>query len=343
MNDEMHTKKRKSFSTDRSILGEIYPLRSPFTVIVDASEICNFKCNYCFRSNPCDEKSWGDYAIKKRLMEWDVYKEIVKQILEFPDMVRMVSLSNHGEPLCNRQLPNMIRYLKESGYTGRVSIHTNAALLTDEYAIDLADSGIDKIVVSLQGLSADKYKEVCGVKIDFDELVRCLKVLYNNKRENTIINIKIMDVVVGDEEDLFYEMFSPLADTVFVEKMVPIWKNIDYSKKNTMIENKYGDSFIAQQVCPLIFNTIVVTPEGDVYPCTQITSKQNLGNIKDKKLVEIWNSEKRKVLLKNQLELCSGEECTDCYIRQNSIFSEADMIDDYRGNILERLLSNTDK
>ena len=326
-----------SYDKNRQCLGKIYPLSTPFTVILDTSEACNFRCNYCFRATESPD-AWGDYAVKKNLMKWEVFEHAVAQIKEFPEEVKAISLSNHGEPLCNRRLPEMVRYIKEQGIMSRISIHTNGSMLDKEYALELAASGIDKVVVSLQGLAGDTYKKVCATELDFDFFYQNLKCLFENKKKNTIINIKIMDVAVGDREQEFYEMFLKIADFVFVEKMVPIWKNTgDVSEKPEEVQNKYGDSFPYQECCPLLFNTLVVTPEGDVYPCTQLLSKEKLGNIEEASLVDLWNSEERKELLRRQLLLQAPESCNGCYIRQNSIFSKEDMIDNYRLEILKRL------
>lgn len=326
-----------SYDKNRQCLGKIYPLSTPFTVILDTSEVCNFRCNYCFRATDSQD-AWGDYAIKKNLMEWTVFEQTVEQIKEFPETVKQISLSNHGEPLCNRKLPDMVRYIKGQGITSKVSIHTNGSLLDNEFALDLATCGIDKIVISLQGLSGDKYEKICGKKLDFELFYENLKILYQNKKENTIINIKIMDVAVEDQADAFYDRFSKIADYVFVERMVPIWKNTgNGDNKPEKVMNKYGDAFPYQECCPLLFNTLVVTPDGDVYPCTQVTSKECLGNIKERTLVDFWKGEERKALLRRQLLLRAPDSCNGCYIRQNSIFTEEDMIDSYRMDILNRL------
>lgn len=332
---------KPSFDTNRQVLGEILPLDTPFTVIVDSSELCNFRCQYCFRADD-DKSKWG-YAKDNRMMEWDTFVRIIDQIQEFPQTVRQISLSNHGEPLTNRKLPEMVKYIKKQGINSRVSIHTNAALLNEEYAKDLADSNIDRIIVSLQGLSSQKYEEVCKAKINFDTFYHNLSVLYRHKK-NTQIYYKIMDVALNDgEEDKFYEMFSPISDRVYVEKMVPIWKDVDLEfagKKSSkdVIYNKYGDGFIKQGCCPLIFHTIVVDTLGDVYPCTQLLTPYVLGNIKNHTLLELWNSKERKELLIRQCENNNPEICKDCYILQNSIFAKEDMIDEYREEILKRLV-----
>lgn len=327
---------KESFDTNRQILGKILPLDTPFTVIVDASEVCNLKCNYCFRSDS-NKDNWG-YAKALNKMDWNTFVKVINQIKEFSSAVKQISLSHHGEPLANPNLAKMVAYIKNQGIKSRVSIHTNATLLTDAYARELAQSGIDRVVVSLQGLNAEAYERICGVKIDYDKFYNNLKLLYGYKGEKTQINIKIANTAICEgEEQEFYDMFTPIADRVFIEQIVPIWKNVASVGVNTDIQNKYGKKFKKQKCCPLIFHTIVVLPNGDVYPCTQLLSEEKLGNINENSLLHYWQSDRRRKLLKQQLELCSPPMCGDCSILNNSIYSEADMIDEYRLEILDRM------
>ena len=325
---------RPSFDPNRQTLGKLFPLQTPFNVIIDSSERCNFQCSYCFRSSK-NKSAWG-YAKSNELMNWDIFTRIVEQVKEFPEEIKHISISHHGEPLCNPELPHMAKYIKEQGIKSRVSMHTNASLLNDKMIEELAEAQIDKIVVSLQGLSSKKYKEVCNADIEFSDLVNKLSKLYE-KKTNTKIFIKIMDTALGEgEEALFYKIFEPIADGVFVETEVPIWKDVETTAQNVAY-NKYGMSFPIQKCCPLIFHTIVVTTNGDVYPCTQILWKDKLGNINQDTLSSLWNSPVRKDLLRRQCLLDNPEACTDCFIRQNSIYGTGDMIDEYREEILSRL------
>ena len=326
---------KESFDQNRQILGKILPLDTPFTVIVDASEVCNLKCNYCFRSDN-NKENWG-YAKSLNKMEWSTFVKVIDQIKEFPQDVKQISLSHQGEPLANSNLARMVSYIKSKGLNSKVSIHTNATMLSEDVAKELAQSKIDKIVVSLQGLDAAAYQKVCGICIDYDRFYNNLKLLYQYK-ENTQINIKIANTaLVEGEEQKFYDMFLPIADRVFIEQIIPLWNNVNSVGANKFIQNKYGKKFKKQQCCPLLFHTIVVLPNGDVYPCTQLLSEEKMGNINEHTLQEYWQSDRRKDLLKKQLELKAPSICSDCAILNNTIYSEADMIDDYRDEIKARL------
>jgi len=53
-------------------------------------------------------------------------------------------------------------------------------------------------------------------------------------------------------EQEFYDLFSPMADRVFVEKVVPIWGG----KNNDICMNKYGRIFPRVECCSLLFHTL---------------------------------------------------------------------------------------
>lgn len=326
---------KPSYDTNRQVLGKLFPLDTPFNVILDTSEVCNFKCSYCFRADQ-DKAHWG-YAKDNQLMKWELFVNAVEQIKHFPQEVKQISLSNHGEPLANRKVPDMVRYIKNTGVSSRIAIHTNASFLDEEYVYDLADSNIDKIIVSLQGLNEVKYYETCGVKIDYKQFYENLCLLYSIKK-NTQIHIKIANTALEENEaEQFYEKYQCISDRVFIEQIVPIWKDVKIDGISDEVQNKYGRSFEKQQCCPLIFHTVVIAPNGDVYPCTQLLSPYKLGNINDVGIVELWNSSLRKELLYKQCKIENPDLCKNCYILQNCIYTEEDMIDSYRGEILERL------
>lgn len=325
----------KSYSQNRSVLGKVLPLDTPYTVMIDICDMCNLKCKYCFRA---DESIVAEDYRKNCLMKWETFEKIVDQMKEFPHQIKRIALSHHGEPLCNHKLPDMVTYIKKSGLTAKTDIHTNALLLDETYIEKLCASQIDRIVISLQGLDEKNYFEVCGAQIDFDKFYRRLKYLYKIKK-TTQVHIKIVDVAVGEEKDKFYEMFSPIADRVFVESVVPLWTGADMMGEETET-NKYGDTFKVQCCCPLIFYTINILPDGTIYPCSHIRPPFKLGNVKDTTLLEAWNSIQKKEFLKNMLQ--NGrfgiEACRDCYVPQNTVMTPGDSIDVYADEIRARLM-----
>lgn len=271
-------------------------------------------------------------------MSWDVFLRATDQITAFPQAPKTVSLSNHGEPLCNPLLPKMVAYIKSLGTSARTSMHTNASLLDEKTADALVAAGLDRVVVSLQGMSAAEYQKACGVKLDYDRFFRRLRYFYEIKT-TTEVCVKIVDVALQRPDEDFYAMFSQVADRVFIEKAVPIWGAEEVAGD---VANKYGETFQTIRCCPLVFHTLVVTAEGGILPCTRLNPPVSLRTIFETTLLKAWNSPRRVNFLKKMLiqgrHACAA--CKECYIAQNSIYGHEDIIDDHWNLILERLTGN---
>jgi radical SAM protein with 4Fe4S-binding SPASM domain len=331
-----NAKVKPSFDANRQVLGTVLPLSAPFTLIIDSGDICNFRCSYCFRGNPAGFDC-GPFNKNSR-MGWETFLCVADQITGFPQPPKTISLSCHGEPLCNPLLPKMVAHIKKLGTSAKTSIHTNASLLDKKTAQALVDAGLDRMVVSLQGMCAEDYRKTCGVSLDYERLLERLRYFYTIKT-NTEVCIKIVDVALSRPEQEFYDVFSQVADRVFVEKVVPIWEEVHIEDEAV---NKYGEKYKVIDCCPLLFHTLVVTCPGDILPCTRLNPPFTMGSIFETTLTDSWSGHKRNEFLKKMLALgrAACGVCSGCYIPQNSVYGHEDIIDDYRDEILERLTVN---
>ncbi|ANR71327.1 hypothetical protein AXF19_10300 [Selenomonas sp. oral taxon 126] len=334
------TIREPSYHTDRVVLGERLPLATPLSVILDLSERCNFRCSYCFRSGEKDA-SWS-FAAAGELMSPEVFEKAARQLQDFPQKLKLVSLSGHGEPLCNPHLVDMVRLLKQLNVAERIDMHTNASLLTEDNAARIAQAGFSRIVVSLQGLDAAAYQRTCSANIDFQRFCNHLKLMYETKAEDLKIHIKIADAAFGNEavqegKRRFYELFDGIADSIFVESVVPLWQNIDVKADKNV--NKYAYECGKVDYCPLVFYKMFVAPDGGIYPCTSLPPPMSLGNIHDTTLQLAWNSRQRLDFLKEHLRLTRyrHSSCKECFVPFNTVTGSGDILDPYKDGILERL------
>lgn len=328
-------KVKPSYSNDRQCLGEILPLETPFTIMADISDVCNFRCNYCFRGMKRKDKYYGH----NRLMSKELFTKIVDQSLEFNGRIKRFSLSHNGEALAHPKFADFVDYARKKDVADSVEVHTNASLLTKDLSKKIIESGLDRMVISLQGLNGKRYKEVCGVSIDYEKFYENIQFLFNEKKSTTIC-IKIVDAALdkGDEQ-IFYEKFAPIADRVYIETVVPLWDVEGKTTKNNKTNNKYGMDFKKQNICPLMFYTINVLPDGTIFPCTNIIPPMILGNVNEITLKECWEGKKRRDFLIEQLtntRNCNAV-CENCYIPQNTVLTSNDIVDGYEKKILERI------
>lgn len=321
---------------ERVKLADAVPMNTPFSMFVFPTTYCNFKCNYCGHSLGLS-KMKEQYGFEPQTMDMRTFKRTVSQIGQFPDKLKLLSLTGHGEPLLNPDLPQMVAYAKESGVAQRIEVISNASLLTQEKAAQLDDAGLDAIRISLQGLSSDKYKEICGADVDFDALVDNIKFLHEH-RKNCQVFVKVMDIALEKgEKQKFYDIFGDISDRMYIEQCKPVYDGVKYGDVTTSTD-RYGNSHEKRDVCPLCFFMLSVFPNGDVEPCDTIYKPVTLGNINEETLLQMWNGKKLHEFQIMQLkkERHCNAKCKVC-CAPDDVSHPEDALDADAGKIMLRL------
>jgi GTP 3',8-cyclase len=322
---------------ERVKLADAVPLNTPFSMFVFPTTYCNFKCNYCGHSLGFD-KMKEKYGFEPQTMDFDVFKRVIGQASCFHDKFRLLSLTGQGEPLLNPYLPEMIAYAKKSGIAERIEIISNAALLTHEKADRLDEAGLDSIRISLQGLSSEKYKKICGADIDFDKFVDNIRYLYE-RRKSTKIYVKIMNVALEEgEEQKFYDIFGDITDRMYIEQCKPVYDGVAYDNVTTSTD-RYGNQHDKRDVCPLCFYMLSVFPNGDVVPCDAIYKPVILGNVMHDTLTDMWSGEKLREFQRMHLKRnrYSNPKCKVCCAPDDVAHPE-DSLDEQPENLFKKFV-----
>jgi len=120
----------------------------PVCLYLETTNRCNLLCTTCPRTFE-DLEPPAD-------MSWELFTSIVDQ---FPRIARVV-LHGVGEPMMVRELPRMIRYLKDRGVYAL--FNTNGTLLTQRAGRKLIDAGLDELRISLDAATAQSFALVRG-------------------------------------------------------------------------------------------------------------------------------------------------------------------------------------
>lgn len=321
----------------RTILASILPLETPFVVQIFPIYACNFKCTYCIFSQ---DKSKHGFISEKVIMNFELYKKCIDDMLSFPHKVKVLRFVGIGEPLLHPNIAEMVGYAVKNGIANTVELLTNASLLTPKMSDALISAGLTRLVVSLQGTTREMYRKICAVDIDFNKLVENLRYFYNNK-SNTHVYIKIIDCTLEEETDKnrFYEIFGDICDTIAVEHAVPIHQCIEYShilkkRVNTFNFTQFGLTVVDVQICPQPFFTMQINPDGKIVPCYAWEYPDIMGDSNVESIISIWNGIQFQTFRRKMLSGVkqSGEVCARCKIFKYRIFPE-DILD----NDVERL------
>lgn len=144
-------------STSSMANTSIPTLPLPRSIYIEPTSRCNEFCQQCPRTLLSREED--------RDLTFDDFRYIVDQ---FPVLERVV-LHGLGEPLLNKDVPRMVRYLKDRGTY--VLFNSNGIALSEKMGQALIDAGLDEYRLSMDGASREMYAHVRGVDA-FDKIWR---------------------------------------------------------------------------------------------------------------------------------------------------------------------------
>lgn len=161
--------------------------RAPVCLYLETTNRCNLLCTTCPRTYaelepPAD-------------MSWELFTSIVDQL---PDLQRAV-LHGVGEPMLVKNLPAMVRYLKDRGVY--VLFNTNGTVLTEKSGRAMISSGLDELRVSLDASNAASYRAIRG-KNYFDRILRNVR------------NFRALQVREGHEHPRVSAWLTGLKETI---------------------------------------------------------------------------------------------------------------------------------
>lgn len=183
----------------------------PRVVFIEVTNRCNLLCQTCphtyFDREPLKSLSLEGFI---RIAE------------QFPHMKRVL-LHGVGEPLLNRELPEIIQYLKERDV--EVIINSNGTLLTPKWQEQLIKSGLDQYRCSIDGAKDETYARIRGANL-LPKLKRGLEGLVKTKERLGANNPQISIWCVSTRENLqeLPELLQVAADLgvmeVYMQRLV---------------------------------------------------------------------------------------------------------------------------
>lgn len=238
-----------------------------------------------------------------------------------------IDLYNRGEPLANPDIYDMIAYAHAKGIGTKIS--SNFHLIDEERAKMLVSSGLDHLVIPLDGATQNSYEKY-RVGGDFNlvienikHLVRwkrklrsklpyiTLRVLLMRQNEREIPNLQRLAKDLEVDNLFFFPMFINATDPKAVEAFLP--QNDRYS----WYDRSQGVNRLARRKslqCPELWQRGTINWDGAVFPCCYVDEGTAYGNVQQDSLRFIWNSpsfiDSRRALLGKMP--ASRTLCTQC-------------------------------
>jgi radical SAM protein with 4Fe4S-binding SPASM domain len=186
-------------------------LKLPQNLYLETTSRCNLKCKGCILY----KGSWEpqrDLSLKEFIMICD----------QLPELER-TALHGIGEPLLNAELPNMIQYLKDR--KAYVFFNSNGVLLDEKLQVQLIDSGLDELRISLDAASPAGYKAMRDSD-KFNRIVSNVQVFSKRIESLQVFNPKLSLWYLGTRENIselpdFVRLAASLGVTeVYLQRLV---------------------------------------------------------------------------------------------------------------------------
>lgn len=329
-------------SHSRRILADIVPLSAPISLTVLASSICNLQCKYCVHGTGAP---WLEKMQRNRpFFEFVTAKKLIDGLKKACDngapKLSRITYAGYGEPLLNPEISDIVAYTKQRQVCEEVVIVTNAVALTSELSDKLIDAGLDLIRISIQGTTAREYLEQSGRQVDIEKLVRSIQYYYSHKKAGQRVYVKIMNEQLKSDEQraTFLKMFEDCCDEIAFESLAQVLANATEEDIDRFPKGINTGSVAQMRICPLPFYSLHIMTDGSIATCCYYDHAAILGNVCQRSVHEVWESEQYHTFLKNMLndEACNIPVCGGCKAYAYTMRHE-DSIDAAKERLCEKL------
>ena len=160
--------------------------------LLEVTNRCNLRCRYCFANGGSEDCDPSVQELKDAIL--DIVRLCRQPLLQF----------SGGEPTLRNDLPELIRFAKESGcsYT---QVNTNGIRLAKDpdYARQLAEAGLDIVFLQFDGTRNEIYKTLRGAQL-LETKLEVIRVCAEQKLGVTLVPT----VVSGVNDDNLGEIIS---------------------------------------------------------------------------------------------------------------------------------------
>lgn len=168
---------------------------------ISLTDRCQFRCHYCLPAEHLDVMRQQSQASNH--LSFD---EIVQAALAFSQLgVQKVRLTG-GEPLLRKNLPELIRRLKNISAIKDLAMTTNGALL-EPVLPELIEAGLDRITISLDAVVDQLFKNITGtgqaVAPIIEQIFRCAESSLKAVKVNCVIQKNINEHQIIPMLELF--------------------------------------------------------------------------------------------------------------------------------------------
>jgi radical SAM protein with 4Fe4S-binding SPASM domain len=282
---------------------------------IEPASICNFRCIFCYQSDPSfSQKKYGYQG----QMSLDLYKRVVDMA---EGNVEFLSLASRGEPLISKDIKTMLEYAR--GKFLNLKLNTNASRLSEEICHSILQNGVKTLVFSVDAAEEELFRKLRvggDLSVVFQNVLR-FKEIRETQYPHAEIITRISGVKISEKQEIssMKAMWGDIVDQVSFVTYNPAHSLIQETQEALIS----GDSIYEQTTndldtpCSELWRRIFVWWDGVTNPCeSDYKSKLSVGNIQENTLHGLWTSEEYAVLRKIHLHAKRHQQfpCNRCVV-----------------------------
>ena len=237
-----------------------------------------------------------------------------------------LNLYFQGEPFIHPEFLRLVEYAHQRRIF--TSTSTNGHFITENVAREIVTSGLDQIIISIDGVTQEVYEQY-RVHGKLDKVLNGTRTLVEQKRmmRSHTPHVVFQFLVVAPNEHQIPDVFK-LANELGVDEVrLKTAQVYDYIHGNPLLPNderysryvrKEDGSYRVKNAldnqCWRMWSGCVITWDGRVVPCCfDKDATHALGNLSEHPLSEIWNGSAYAAFRKNLLNSRSEIDiCANC-------------------------------
>jgi radical SAM protein with 4Fe4S-binding SPASM domain len=287
----------------------------PTIVEIEPTTSCNLRCPQC-------PSGLREFSRNTGMLDLELYKTILDEIA--PELVYII-LYFQGEPFLNKQFLEFVRYAAAKNvYTATSS---NGHYFTDEMAKATVESGLDRLIISIDGTTQETYERY-RVGGNLEKVMEGTRNLVKWKKQlgtstpNIIwqfIAFKHNEHQIPEFKRLAKEMgvdevgikTAQLYDYEHTDELIPETEKLSRYRKT---EHGYEIKNKLLNQCWRMWRGSVITWDGLVVPCCfDKDATHRFGDVSRQPFREVWRNESyngfRSAILRSRKEI---DICTNC-------------------------------
>ena len=330
LHDKLRLLRKASFSRTLNafkVLGSYFlslwmsrpmPSGLPLAIAIEPTTACNLGCPEC----PSGLKA---FSRPRGNIREDFYKKLIDEIHRH---TFYLTFYFQGEPYINPQFLDMVKYAAEKKMYTATS--TNAHFLSEENARKTIESGLDRLIISIDGTTQETYEQYRKGG-SLDKVIEGTKniVKWKKQLKSKTPHVIFQFLVVKPNEHQIEEVHQ-LAEELGVDEVKlktaqvydykhgnPLIPSIDkYSRYQKMPDGTYEIKNSLANNCWKLWHSCVVTWDGKVIPCCfDKDATHRLGELEKSSFKSIWMGETynafRNQLFKGREEIDICKNCSE--------------------------------